>query len=143
MSGKKVIIGEGTYRRVIGAVSRVEKMPVNLMPPARSQRSSVPPSTSLGIMVFVRISGLHPFSPTSGVRMYRGHVYGNGLGADPTGEEVPISIPGIAADVTAPSYGQWGDLPPCAAIGYTTTWPGRLGSRTEVVYYTAGDMLLR
>jgi len=105
------------------------------------------PAVSLGgigtEIATVQLTGLHPFSPAAGVRMYTGDVYGNGSTSAATASNVAIRIPGIAPNVTVPAFGAWNTVPKCGAIGYRgTTWIGSAGLRTETVYETFGLLVL-
>jgi len=83
----------------------------------------------------VRITGLHADSPATGVRMYLGDVYGNGSASAATATGVTVRIPDIAADVTAPSYGVWSDLPPLCGVKTRETWTGATATHTSDIVY--------
>lgn len=92
--------------------------------------------------VLLKITGTHADSPTSGVRMYTGNVYGNGSEATPTATGVTIRIPGIAANVTLPSSGAWADVPVCGAVQTTATWTGAAYTHANDTIYEVIGLLL-
>jgi hypothetical protein len=94
-------------------------------------------------VVMLRIHGLHPDSPASGVRMYHGDIYANGSDAAITTADVTVKIPGIAGNVLLPSTGTWADVNPILCIGITQTWVGATVTHTDdMVYETAGLLLM-
>ena len=95
-----------------------------------------------GSLTILRVYGLHPDSPTSGVRMYTGSVYGNGSNASATETGVTIRIPGIAADVETLSYGSWLSLGFCGGALVTSTWVGATQTHTDDSVYEAVGLLL-
>lgn len=97
---------------------------------------------SVGGGVPLKITGLHADSPTSGVRMYKGDVYGNGTAASATLSNVTVRIPGIAANVTLPSSGAWADVPACCGMATTATWTGATATHTNDTVYEAVGLLL-
>ena len=101
------------------------------------------PTATVG-PVLLKIHGLHPDSPVSGVRMYHGDLYANGSVAALTTADVTVRIPGIAANVTLPSWGTWADTGTCGALPITETWVGATQTHTaDTVYETIGELLLR
>ena len=97
---------------------------------------------SVGGGVPLKITGLHADSPTTGVRMYKGDVYGNGTAASATLSNVTVRIPGIAANVTLPSSGAWADVPACCGMATTATWTGATTTHTADTVYEATGLLL-
>lgn len=90
----------------------------------------------------VRITGVHPDSPTTGVRMFQGDAYANGTEEDASAEDVTIRIMDIAEDVeTFPSRG-------LIATPISETWTlaevdaeTGLATRTETVYEVSYETL--
>jgi hypothetical protein len=96
-------------------------------------------TTSDSTVVLLKVTGLHSDSPASGVRMYKGDIYGNGSQSAATSEDVTVRILGVATNVTIPSSGSWGDMPMCGAISATQTWVGASATHTnDTVYETIG-----
>lgn len=95
-----------------------------------------------GGTVLLKVTGLHSDSPASGVRMFKGDVYGNGTGAAATLTNVTVRIPGIAADVTSPSCGAWSSVPAVGGIKTTATWVGASLTHTNDTVYEAIGMVL-
>lgn len=95
-----------------------------------------------GSAVLLRITGLHPLSPATGLRMYTGDVYGRGSTETPTILDVTIRIAGIAVNVTSPCTGVWANVPPCGAIRTISSWYGSDGLHEDEVVYEAFGLLL-
>lgn len=115
-----------TYRRIMKAVDRVERLPFNSIsdPVARPMRSGEDNNVFL-----VKITGLHDDSPTSGVRMYKGDVYEDGSEEDATKEDVTIRVAGVEADVLLPTTVF------CLAVMLTETWEGDSETHTNDLVY--------
>ena len=123
-----------TCRRLRRIEERVQAVPL---------REAMGGSGGNGSAVLLKITGLHSDSPASGVRMYLGNIYANGSVATATTTGVTVRIPGIAANVTLPSYGTWADTGTCGAIQTTQTWTGATTTHTDdTVYETIGELLL-
>jgi hypothetical protein len=90
----------------------------------------------------LKITGLHPDSPTSGVRMYYGNLHAIGTLAAATTIGVTVRIPEIAPDILTPSYGGWGGLPACCGVLTRETWIGATETHTEDRVYCAVGLLL-
>jgi hypothetical protein len=98
-------------------------------------------SRSSGAVALLKITGLHPDAPT-GVPMLQGDIYGNGSTADPTETGVTVTIPGLAAGVTSPSFGTWNDVPHCCGVSTTRTWTGATETHADDTVYEAIGLLL-
>ncbi|NLF18387.1 MAG: hypothetical protein GX595_14215 [Lentisphaerae bacterium] len=125
-----------TTRATHSRIARLEEEMANI--PVR-QGVGAP---SVGGGVPLKITGLHSDSPTTGVRMYKGDVYGAGTAASATLTGVTVRIPGIAADVTLPSSGAWADVPACCGMATTATWTGATTTHTADTVYEAVGLIL-
>lgn len=133
-------MGDNAYTgQVARRVGMLERERCNVDEPNAGYRT---PVASGGGGYLLKITGLHSDSPASGVRMYTGSIYGNGSAAVATQSNVTVRIPGIAADVTAPSYGAWADVPYCGALLTTATWTGATQTHTNDTVYEAIGLLL-
>ncbi len=100
-------------------------------------------SGSTGGLLLLKITGLHVDSPVSGVRMYTGSRYGDGSAESATDTGITIRIPGIAPNITDPSYGDWSDLNFCGGLSLVATWVGASQTHiNDIVYETVGLVLL-
>lgn len=126
-----------------GANTRTDRR-VALLEQDRANVEDVGAGTSRGRIEpgLLKITGLHADSPTAGVRMYIGNLYARGTAATATKIGVTVRIPDIAADVTAPTFGTWGDVRACAGIRVFETWTGATASHSEFVYYAVGPGVL-
>lgn len=89
----------------------------------------------------LRITGLHA-DRTAWAPMFTGDVYGNGSTAAPTQTGVAVAIPGLAAGCTAPSFGDWSDVPACCGVRTVRTWVGATQTHTDDTVYEAIGLLL-
>jgi hypothetical protein len=94
-----------------------------------------------GTVALLKITGLHPDAPT-GVPMLQGDIYGNGSTAAATETGVTVTIPGLAAGVTSPSFGTWNDVPHCCGVSTVRTWTGATETHTDDTVYEAIGLLL-
>lgn len=128
-----------TTREHHSRLARIEAELANI-PVRQGVGGGVGSEASGGILL--RITGTHSDSPASGVRMYLGSIYGNGSAAAATATGVTVRIPGIAADVTAPSSGAWADVPACIGVRTTATWTGATATHADDRVYEAVGLLL-
>lgn len=95
-----------------------------------------------GAAVLLKITALHSDSPTGGVPMFTGDIYGNGSAAAATQTGVTVAIPGLASGTTAPSFGTWSDVPHCCGVSTTRTWTGATQTHIDDTVYEAIGLLL-
>ena len=92
--------------------------------------------------VLLRITGLHPDSPLTGIQVYQGNIHREGSGSAATQVGVTVRIPDIAPNVFYPSSGAWSSLPPCLGFSTVQTWTGKTVTHTNDVVYEALGLIL-